>query len=377
MPTLGNTPRPAYVYDTETDTWVPVGVGAHTHDTLYVNQNVIDAKGDLLAGTADNSYGRVPVGANGTVLVSDPSTSTGLAWQPYAAPFVAGKNKIINGDFSVWQRGTSFTGTAYDQAVADRFFTTANSVGSLTTSRQSFAVGTAPVAGYESQYFLRYSLSQTGSGGISNQVYTKIEDVRHFAGQTVTFSFWAKSSSSYFASFFLDRWYGSGGSAIDYNAGMGSGLNITTEWQRFSVTVTVPAITGKTIGTSSFLRIGITLPAYVTATVDTWGWQLEAGSIATPFTTSTGTLQGELAACQRYYWRFGGENVFENFGVGMSGTSSFSVIYVQNPVPMRIAPTSIEYANLQLTDNYAYDTPVSNVVFGGGSKNRMASRLDN
>lgn len=31
MPNLGNTTRPAYVYDAETDTWCPIGVGAHTH----------------------------------------------------------------------------------------------------------------------------------------------------------------------------------------------------------------------------------------------------------------------------------------------------------------------------------------------------------
>ena len=33
MPTVGTTSKPAYVYDAGTDTWVPVGVGAHTHDT--------------------------------------------------------------------------------------------------------------------------------------------------------------------------------------------------------------------------------------------------------------------------------------------------------------------------------------------------------
>ena len=33
MPTVGTTSKPAYVYDAGTDTWIPVGVGAHTHDT--------------------------------------------------------------------------------------------------------------------------------------------------------------------------------------------------------------------------------------------------------------------------------------------------------------------------------------------------------
>lgn len=34
MATLGTTTRPAYVYDVETDTWIPVGVGPHTHTSL-------------------------------------------------------------------------------------------------------------------------------------------------------------------------------------------------------------------------------------------------------------------------------------------------------------------------------------------------------
>ena len=40
----------------------------------------IDAKGDLLAGTADNTIGRLAVGANGTVLTADSAETTGLKW---------------------------------------------------------------------------------------------------------------------------------------------------------------------------------------------------------------------------------------------------------------------------------------------------------
>lgn len=257
---------------------------------------------------------------------------------------IVGRNKIINGDFSIWQRGTSFTGTAYDQAVADRFFTTANNIGSLTTTREAFTPGSAPVAGYESQYFLRYSLAQTGSGGISNQVYTKIEDVRTFAGETVTFSFWAKAASAYTANVFIDRWYGSGGSSIDYNAAIAGNIGITTTWQRFSVTVSIPSLSGKTVGTSSFLRVGITLPAYTTTTVDTWGWQLEDGNQATPFHTATANQQTELAACQRYYYRISGTTYTPLTVGGYTQSTTDLAWWVPLPVSMRVAPTSLEFS---------------------------------
>ena len=37
MPTIGSTGYPAYVYDGDTDTWIPIGVGAHDHSSLSAN----------------------------------------------------------------------------------------------------------------------------------------------------------------------------------------------------------------------------------------------------------------------------------------------------------------------------------------------------
>jgi hypothetical protein len=80
MATVGTTSRPAYVYDQDTDAWVPVGVGPHTHEN-FVAATAIDAKGDLLAGSAPDTVGRLPIGANSTFLVADSSETLGLAWR--------------------------------------------------------------------------------------------------------------------------------------------------------------------------------------------------------------------------------------------------------------------------------------------------------
>ena len=77
--TIGTTSRPAYVYDAQTDTWIPVGVGPHSHDN-YIDKALIDAKGDIFVGTAQDTVARLAVGAEGSVLVADPAAATGLAW---------------------------------------------------------------------------------------------------------------------------------------------------------------------------------------------------------------------------------------------------------------------------------------------------------
>jgi hypothetical protein len=269
------------------------------------------------------------VGNNGESLVADSSTSTGLRYQ---SNFAAGKNAIINGAFNVWQRGTSFSAQGY---LADRFRTQFNGSGATRTmSQQTFTPGTAPVAGYESQYFFRYDQSVAGSGGSYNTFEQYIEDVRTFANQTATFSFWAKASSSVTITAQLSQNFGSGGSAtVDVTA---QNAALTTSWQRFTLTFSVPSVSGKTIGTSSALRAILNLPLNSTFTIDTWGWQLEAGSVATAFQTATGTLQGELAACQRYYWR---NQSTAGFVIGdYYTTTRFFAVY-KLPTTMRINPT--------------------------------------
>jgi hypothetical protein len=79
MTTIGNESKPAYVYDSETDTWVPIGIGPHTHDE-FIDKTVITAKGDILVGTATDAVAKLGVGTTGQVLVVNPATATGLEW---------------------------------------------------------------------------------------------------------------------------------------------------------------------------------------------------------------------------------------------------------------------------------------------------------
>ena len=61
--------------------------------------STIDAKGDLLAGTADNTIGRLAVGTNNQVLTADSSTATGLKWATPATPS-AGMTLVTSSPFT-------------------------------------------------------------------------------------------------------------------------------------------------------------------------------------------------------------------------------------------------------------------------------------
>jgi len=304
MASIGDTTRPEYIYDSATDTWIPVGIGPHSHTPAAIgaiSSSVVTTKGDLIVATGSGTVVRQGVGVDGSMLVADSSQTDGVNYALGNA-FAAGKNKIINGDMGVWQRGTTFSNPSSGQYFADRINCFLSGTGQTrTVSQQVFTPGTAPVAGYEGKYFLRYNQSVSGTSPLNVLKTSYIEDVQTFAGQTVTFSYWAKvGTAGGHGAIILYQVFGSGGSGT-VTTTIAATPSYTTDWVRYSYTFTVPSIAGKTIGTGSYINIDLNLPSTGTFTFDIWGLQWEAGSVATPFQTATGTIQGELAACQRYY----------------------------------------------------------------------------
>lgn len=53
-----------------------------TEAGLLIPKSLIDAKGDIVVGTADNTVTRKAVGSAGYALVADPASSDGLGWMP-------------------------------------------------------------------------------------------------------------------------------------------------------------------------------------------------------------------------------------------------------------------------------------------------------
>jgi hypothetical protein len=279
------------------------------------------------------------------------------------APWVAGKNAVINGGMDIWQRGTSFAGTTLAGAYsADRWgFYRGGAIGGATWTRQS-----SGLTGF--QYSLR---AQRNSGDTSTQyvaIWQAVETINAvpFAGKIATISFWAKCGANYSAASSALSVFVSSGTGTDEPPYSFTGATnpiaqsatITTSWQRFSFTGTFPSNTNE---------ISIQFVGYPTGTAGANDWfevtgiQLEQGSVATPFARAGGSIGGELALCQRYYTRFGG-TLYMAIGTGVYVTSTVCRIYIPLPVFMRTAPT--------LSNSTASDFGIFN-----GSGNDQASGL--
>ena len=316
--------------------------------------------------------------ANGDVFsASDINDTNGtLNLLGSSVAYAAGKNDILNADFGIWQRGTSFSSPASGTYTADRWLTAFDgTAGTYTISQQTFTPGTAPVSGYEGSFFLRYAVTNAGTGGSVRAIDQRIEDVRTFAGQTVNISFWAKADASRSIGVQLLQTFGSGGSsAVTTSA---TSQTATTSWARYTTSVAVPSISGKTIGTSSYLALRLTIPYGTTSTVDFWGVQVEQGSTATAFALATGNPASELAACQRYYWRVTADssNVYASFGNGVVTATTSAYVYVQNPVVMRVAPDTVDFSTLTFANYGLTLYTVTALAFTSNRAGRLGSLM--
>ena len=285
--------------------------------------------------------------ANGDVYsASDVNDTNGTVnlFQTSTLSSSAGKNVIINGGLDIWQRGTSSASSGV--YLADRWYQIA--AGTTTISRDTDVPSGVPV-----QYSIKWVTSASSSFG---QFYQMIEqaNVIPLRGQTMTGSIYVKTSGSYSGSLVLKVEYNTtsdtygGGTWVLLNEVAFTGSSVTS-WTRKTNTFTVPT---NAVG----IRFSL-LPDAVQAsgvTVFMTGAQVERGSYATTFSRAGGTIQGELAACQRYYWRQNGTtNQFVVPVCGSATNSTTPFFVIMNPVPMRVKASSIDTATLQAADGTA------------------------
>jgi hypothetical protein len=274
----------------------------------------------------------------------------------------AGKNIALNSAQSIWQRGTSPATANYSAKTftADRWWAlTGNASASVTVSRQSTSDTT-------NLPFIQYctKIQRTSGNAVISDIYfaQDIESSQSipFAGKTIVFSFYARKGADYTGASSALNFRVRSGTGTDQSMATGFTGNVnvinttatlTATWQRFEATATVPT-TATQLGIFMFYT-----PVGTASTNDFFevtGIQLELGAVATPFQTATGTLQGELAACQRYFAKSYGQAtapatnssanglVFAQSGATVAASAYFANVPL--PVTMRGNPTITIYS---------------------------------
>lgn len=305
---------------------------------------------------------------NGSGYVSDYSYGFGGGSYGY-------KNKIINGDFNIWQRGVSFTGlTAASTYVADRWRLD-RTIGTWTAERSStgsnFKVDGVGAACLR----LTVTSQATPASADKNSIGQTIEglDVETFAmgslfGGNISLSFWVNSSiagtysgciqnggAPSWRSFVFTFQVGAANSwekktiviptdqggtvnwAVDRNAGLsvlfdlGSGSNFEGAINTWLSTNTIRA--------SGTVRLVSTVGAVFQISKI----QLEQGNKATPFESIGAAL--ELLRCQRFYQKSYDQDIYPGATSATAGSVVFRAvgtapeIYVPLKVTMRTLPS--------------------------------------
>lgn len=301
-------------------------------------------------------------------LIAAGTPITGYSFQGF-------RNKLINGNFDLWQRGTSLGSAVNNAFLADRWLNAG--VGTTTAiSQQAFVLGQTAVP-FEPRFYHRTVVTSVAGAGNYSRLSQKIEGVRSFAGQTGTLSFWAKADAAKPIAIELEQLFGTGGSPSAAVSSIGvTKKNLTTAWQLFTVQVTVPSIAGKTLGTNNddSLSVGIWFDAgsnfnsrtdtlsQQSGTFDIAQAQFEPGGSATP--AELRPIGIETGLGQRFYRKLYG-------AVGQFITSTFATVGVDmTSNPMRATPAIAIVGTGQLLDpTLAFHTATSiqaNSLIGNG-----------
>lgn len=245
-----------------TDPKVPVGaLGPTKIAGEALTKALFDAKGDLIAGSADNAAVRVPAGADGTLLGYDSTKPGGLG--TFQVGNLLSANQATGGDTLGNTTGFGVGGNTIARDTGNAY----QGTGSIKATRTSAGISYVVCGGAGEYLALDYTLPVT-------------EGVAYTATATV------RSDDSTEALTLRVRYYTSGGTRIGgayYNAGVA----LSTDWYTHTLVTTAPA-------TAAFAEVWVE-KSQAAETTETWNtdaigfWRGSGGNWAPPGLPVTGT----------------------------------------------------------------------------------------
>ncbi|MDH0908809.1 hypothetical protein N5C66_05770 [Rhizobium pusense] len=297
--------------------------------------NTADADKPISSDQATAFAKRVRVDA-GQVLTD---AEKGQARANIGVSAIAGyRNKIINGNFDIWQRGVSQTASGYG---SDDRWANLNTGNTKVHSLQTFAIGQSEVPGNPT-YFSRTVVTSVVGAGNECIKAQRIENVGTLNSKKATVSFYAKADAPKNIALELNQYFGpSGSSRVFIPLGL---VALTTSWKRYDVVVDIPGIAGKTIDANNFLELVFWFNAgsNFSSRASNLGQQsgtfdiarvslVEGDATAEADPYSARHVQQELLLCQRYCCL-----IFTGLQSGATGTT---LNYFRFPTEMRVTPS--------------------------------------
>jgi hypothetical protein len=252
-------------------------------------------------------------------------------------------NPVLNSAMQIWQRGSSVAVTASSIVYTADRWQIATGVNQAFTVSQQATGNTTNLPNI--QYCARFQRNsgQTGTTIVyQGQAFETVNSIP-FVGKTVTLSFYARSGANFTAAsnnlgVILQTGTGTDQNLFGFTATaypINSAATLTTTWQRFTYTVALSSSITQIAPIFSYTPVGT---AGTNDYFDVTGVQIDVGPVALPFRTNAPTLQGELAACQRYYILIA-RGLNSVIGLGFHYTATNVTSYITLPVDMRTAPT--------------------------------------
>ena len=283
----------------------------------------------------------VEEGGVGSSEIIISSTGLSIAPQQTVNGGASFKNKIINGNFDIWQWKSkaveALSGTVTLSSVNSITDTNNSTTPRFLADRMSFFAGRALTGGTGTQSATlschplsvsetatmnsrpvacaRIILGTRASGSTSPTTLShRIENIASLAGKQVVFSCWAKSNNigSTYLNLSYNQFYRNSYPQVNTPTTSVTTFDVSMNWQMLSATFTFPSINQylwenawrneinpEAPTTDSFSQLLLTIPGQAGRIVDITSMQLEEGSVPTPFEIRP--YQAELALCQRYF----------------------------------------------------------------------------